>query len=162
MARDKIRIRKARSSDIQQIFKVLSHAFRSYQQYYTEEAYRATVTSPHEIRKRIAEKETVVLVATQNSQIVGTVSITTINEENLHVQSMAVEPDHQGRGVGWLILQEIDELARKGNCRAIILECFEPLTKAVSLYEESGFRRTGRKRSLYGSMVFEMMKRMEI
>lgn len=157
-----MKIRKAQSNDIQEIYKVLSQAFNPYQQYYTEEAYRATVISPHEIEKRITEKETDVLVAIYNSKIVGTASIEMVKEGNMHVCSMAVKPNHQGKGVGWRVLQEINELAKKRHCKTITLECFEPLTKAVSLYEKFGFKRTGRRRNLYGIIVFEMMKRVRI
>jgi ribosomal protein S18 acetylase RimI-like enzyme len=156
-----LKIKKAQSDDIQEIYKVLSQAFNPYRQYYTEGAYRATVISPHEIEKRITEKETDVLVAICNSKIVGTASIE-VQEGNVHVCSMAVKPHHQGKSVGWRVLQEINELAKKRHCKTITLECFEPLTKAVSLYEKFGLKRTGRRRNLYGIIVFEMMKRVKI
>ncbi|MFQ6116510.1 MAG: GNAT family N-acetyltransferase, partial [bacterium] len=78
--------------------------------------------------------------------------------KNLHIRSMAVKADYQGKGIGWRILQEINGLAKKKHCQTITLESFEPLTKAVSLYEKFGFRRTGRKKNLYGIRIFEMLR----
>jgi len=107
------------------------------------------MTSPREIENRITDQKIDVLVAIYDNKIVGTASIEMGKKENLHIRSMAVRPDYQGKGIGWRVLREINGLAKKGHSNTITLECFEPLMKAVSLYENFGFRRTGRKRNLY-------------
>ncbi len=153
-----IKIRKARKNDIQKICHILSESFEPYRQYYTEEAYEATVLSPREIEKRVANQHTDVLVTILANQIVGTASIIGEGKANLHVLSMAVEPKYQRKGVGWRVLEEINRLAKRRHCNTITLECFEPLTKAVNLYEKFGFRKTGRLRTYYGIKIFEMRK----
>ncbi len=115
--------------------------------------------SSREIENRINAQETDVLVAIYDNKIVGTASITMENKGNLHIRSMAVKPDYQGKGIGWRVLQEINQLAKKRQCNTITLECFKPLTKAISLYEKFGFRKTGRISYLYGIRIFEMIRR---
>lgn len=162
VAGDDIEIRKARRNEVQEICEVLSESFEPYRQDYTEEAYKATVVSPSEIENRITDQKIDVLVAIYNDKIVGTASIEMGKKENLHIRSMAVRPDYQRKGIGWRILQEINRLAKKVHCKTITLECFEPLTKAVSLYENFGFRRTGRERDLYDIKIFEMMRQVRV
>jgi len=153
-----IRVRKARIGDAQGIYEVLSQSFEPYSRYYTEKAYKATVISVHEIENRINGQKTEVLVAIHDSKIVGTASIKIEEKAKLHIRSMAVIPSYQGRGIGRRILKRINELAKQKNCKTVSLECFEPLTKAVTFYEACGFRRTGRKRNYHGITIFEMTK----
>lgn len=155
---DDIEIRKAKNSDIQAIYEVLSEAFEPYKQDYTEEAYYATVISLDEIEKRLKKERTEVLVAEYSNKIIGTATITLHKNNDLYIRSMAVRPHIQKKGIGSLILDEIDLRARQKNCTRVSLECYEPLTKAITLYEKCGFRRTGKKRSYHGITIFEMKK----
>lgn len=155
---DDIEIRNTKNSDIQAIYKVLSKAFEPYKQDYTQEAYNATVISACEIEKRMNEQKTEVLVAVYHNKIVGTATITTKENGELYIRSMAVKPNTQRKGMGMLMLEEIDRRAKQKHCKIISLECFEPLTKATKLYEKSGFKRTGRQRSYYGIKIFGMKK----
>lgn len=149
-------IREAKNIDIQSIYEVLSDAFQSYRQDYTEEAYNATVISPDEIEKRMNEKRTEMLVIVYHNKIVGTATITMTRNSKLYIRSMAVRPHIQRSGIGSLLLEEIDMRARQKKCTIISLECYEPLTKAIKLYERHGFSRTGKTRSYHGITIFEM------
>ncbi len=153
-----VEIRKAHYNEIQEICSILSKSFEPYNQYYTEKAYEATVISPHEIEKRVNDEQTDVLVVIYKNKVVGTVSIIMQEKEKLHLRSMAVKPSYQRKGIGSYILEEINRLAREKQVKIISLECFEPLTKAINLYEKFGFRKTGRKRDYNGIRIFEMIK----
>jgi ribosomal protein S18 acetylase RimI-like enzyme len=153
-----IQIRKANISDIQEIHETLSESFEPYKQHYTEEAHKATVISPTEIEKRLTDQKSVVLLAVYNNKIVGTASIKIEQNGNFYLRSMGVKPNYQGLGIGICILEEINRIAKKEDCKVISLECYEPLKKATRLYEKFGFRRTGRKRDYHGLIVFEMIK----
>lgn len=155
---DDIEIRNAKNFDIQAIYEVLSEAFQPYRQDYTEEAYNATVISPDEIEERMNEKQTEMLVIIYHNKIVGTATITMKQNNELYIRSMAVRPHIQRKGIGSLILDEIDRRAQQKNCTIISLECYEPLTKAIKLYEKHGFRKTGKTRSYHGITIFEMKK----
>jgi len=156
--KDSVEIRIARKDDVKDICAVLCASFELYRHHYTERAYRATVSSLHEMEKRIDDSKAVVLVAIYKNEIAGTASVRIRNNDDLHIRSMAVKPNCQGKGIGWLILERISELAKQRRCRTISLECFEPLTKAVALYNACGFSRTSKTRKYHGITVFEMKK----
>jgi ribosomal protein S18 acetylase RimI-like enzyme len=71
---------------------------------------------------------------------------------------MAIRSDYQRRGIGNYILKEIVRIGRKKQARFMSLECFEPLTQAINMYQKFGFKKTGKKRDLHGSEIFEMTK----
>ena len=151
-------VRRAQAGEAQEIHETLSQAFEPLRPCYTAEAYDVTVPTPDEIRERIDDSATHVLVATRENEIVGTVTIRAETDGELHLGSMAVKPTLHGRGIGWQLLREIERLARERSCPTISLESFEPLTKAIALYERFGFKRTGKERPYHGIIVFEMRK----
>ncbi len=151
-------IRGAKQAEAAEIHKILASAFEPYRHDYTEEAYRATVVSVDEIQRRIEDKETEVLVATLNGALSGTVTVTPLDERSIYIKSMAVAPRFQGRRIASELLNELERIAKGRGCTRIVLECYEPLRKAVSLYEKFGFKRTGKVRPYHGIVVFEMVK----
>jgi ribosomal protein S18 acetylase RimI-like enzyme len=157
-----IEIRKAKHSDIYVIHKVLAEAFQPYRHDYTEEAFNATVVPPDEIEKRLQEPRTVVLVVEYRHIIIGTATILMHKRGELYIQSMAVRPTTQKRGIGHRLLEEIDRHARHKKCTTVSLECYEPLTKAIALYEKHGYKRTGKTRSYHGITIFEMKKEIKL
>jgi ribosomal protein S18 acetylase RimI-like enzyme len=154
-----IRLRKAVLRDAQKIHELLSAAFEPYRQYYTEEAYNATVLSPQRIERRIHDRRRETWILLSNERCAGTVSLK-LDEKRVYIQSMAVAPAHQGRGIGKSILEEIEKRGRELQCKELVLESFAPLTKAVTLYERYGFKSTGEKRQYYGIVIFEMVKKL--
>jgi len=158
---NKLKIRIAVSTDIHSIHEILSEAFKPYRKYYTKKAYKATVISPEEIEKRIENSETIVLVADYANVVIGTASINLGDKTNLYIQSMAVKPTYQGKGIGLCILTIIERIGKEKNCKIMSLESYEPLKKAVLLYEKFGFKRTGKERDYQGITVFEMIKELD-
>ncbi|MFX1283240.1 MAG: GNAT family N-acetyltransferase [Promethearchaeota archaeon] len=145
----------------QDIHDVLSESFIPFHQYYTKEAYRATVISVREIKNRILNKKTDVLIAICNNNLVGTATIEIQEKENWFIRSMAIKPDYQRKSIAYQILREIINLAKKKHARTLLLECFEPLSDAINLYQRSGFKKTGRKRNHYGIEIFEMIREVD-
>jgi len=117
-----------------------------------------TVIRHTEIERRIRNDKKEILAAICNNEIVGTATIKMEDENNIYIQSMAVKPKYQGKGIGMKILKEIDKIARKKEYKTMSLECFYPLKKAISLYKKCGFKRTGKTRDYYGVKIFEMLK----
>jgi ribosomal-protein-alanine N-acetyltransferase len=96
-------------------------------------------------------------VARFQEKIVGTAAIK-VSSDNFYLQSMAVHPGVQRKGIGMIILEAIEKHAKEMGFAELSLECYEPLTKAIKIYEKFGFRRTGRRRPYYGITIFEMKK----
>ena len=155
---DDLMVTEASVDAIQEIWVILSEAFAPYHKFYTEKAYSATVITPSEIKKRIRDPETIVLIASCKKRIVGTASIE-IKGRNLHIRSMAVKPCYQTKGIGSRILEKICAFSKENSADIITLECFNPLIEAQELYKKFGFELTGKNRILYGIKLFEMMKR---
>jgi ribosomal-protein-alanine N-acetyltransferase len=151
-------IRLARATEAKEIHQILSEAFEPYRPSYTAEAYSVTVPSPREIEQRIRDPRTDVLVAALHDEVIGTVTVHEKAENELHAGSMAVNPNFQGQGIGQRLLEEVERLARERSRPTISLESFEPLTKAIALYERYGFERTGKERPYHGITIFEMRK----
>lgn len=56
-----------------------------------------------------------------------------------HVEQISVDPDHQGRGVGRLLLAWVDDWARGEGYRAVTLTTFRDVPWNAPLYARLGF-----------------------
>jgi ribosomal protein S18 acetylase RimI-like enzyme len=91
------------------------------------------------------------LVADLDGAVVGYVKLRQATELEssrhvLHVAGLAVDPRHQGRGIGRVLMQAaIDEAERRG-ARRLTLRVLEPNKRAQRLYESLGFDVEGVQR----------------
>jgi [ribosomal protein S18]-alanine N-acetyltransferase len=89
------------------------------------------------------------VVALEGEDVVGYAGLCDYPDE-AWVQTMAVAPAQQGRGLGARLLTALlDEAARRGQ-RTVSLEVRAGNAVAQRLYERHGFRRTGVRRGYYG------------
>jgi ribosomal protein S18 acetylase RimI-like enzyme len=65
------------------------------------------------------------------------------------IRRMRVRPDAQRRGFGRLLLERLEERAFTLGCRVIRLDTTERQTAAQRLYENSGYRETGRRHAAH-------------
>ncbi|CAM2860847.1 ribosomal protein S18-alanine N-acetyltransferase [Saccharomonospora xinjiangensis] len=79
-------------------------------------------------------------------------------EGGLH--TIAVHPDHQGKGIGTALLRSL--LARADElCAPVVLEVRTDNDTAITLYERHGFERVGIRRRYYqpsGADAFTMVR----
>ncbi|MGD9955454.1 MAG: ribosomal protein S18-alanine N-acetyltransferase [Candidatus Nanopelagicales bacterium] len=66
------------------------------------------------------------------------------------VQTIAVAPRSQGRGLGRELLDALLAEAARRGCTQVFLEVLDTNAPAIALYERSGFERQGRRRDYYG------------
>jgi ribosomal-protein-alanine N-acetyltransferase len=88
------------------------------------------------------------VVALDGEQVVGYAGLCDYPDE-AWVQTMAVAPEQQGRGVGALLLGELLEEAARRRQRVVSLEVRAGNGRAQRLYERHGFVRTGVRRGYY-------------
>ena len=60
------------------------------------------------------------------------------------VEKVAVDPDHQGRGLGRRLMTELVAAARDAHIEVLTLDQRGDNTRAAALYESLGFRLYGR------------------
>ena len=158
MKNKNLTFREAKPNDTIDIHGILYKSLKPYQGFYTDQAYSATVLSPEKIKDRILQEKYDVFITLLNNKIVGTVSLSTKNQNILYIRSMAVHPDVQRHGIGRFIMDNINKITQKMNIKKIVLETSSPLKPAFNFYEKQGFKKTGVSRDFYGVDIFEMIK----
>ena len=88
------------------------------------------------------------VVALDGEDVVGWAGLCDYPDE-AWVQTMAVAPAAQGRGVGAALLGDLLEEAARRRQRVVSLEVRAGNEVAQRLYERHGFRRTGVRRGYY-------------
>jgi GNAT superfamily N-acetyltransferase len=63
-----------------------------------------------------------------------------LDSDVAEVKSMYVAPGFRGRGIARTLLAELEEIARRHDCRASRLDTSDYLTDAVGLYRAAGYR----------------------
>jgi GNAT superfamily N-acetyltransferase len=97
-----------------------------------------------------------VLVARRGSAIVGTLKVTTRKpwaidisyftpgKHPWYLTNMAVEPKHQGKGIGKRCVLEAVRMVREWGGDAVRLDAYDAIAGAGPFYEKCGFREVGR------------------
>ncbi|WP_233359065.1 ribosomal protein S18-alanine N-acetyltransferase [Thermomonospora amylolytica] len=80
--------------------------------------------------------------------IVGYAGLAAAGEQG-DVQTIAVRPAHQGRGVGAALLTELLAEAGRRGCTEVFLEVRADNDRARALYERFGFERVGLRKRYY-------------
>ena len=66
-----------------------------------------------------------------------------------HVMNIAVDPDHQRRGIATMLLDQLFQLTAEDGQRGYTLEVRVSNAGAIKLYERVGFRSRGVRRGYY-------------
>jgi ribosomal protein S18 acetylase RimI-like enzyme len=154
-------IRRADAQDASEVAGVLRQSFLEYQDQYTPEGFAATTPGEQQVRSRMAEGPAwVALLSNADvSNVIGTASVVEKDDAVLYVRGMAVLPSARGRGVGELLLREIEAFAMRNSCTRLLLSTTPFLAGAIRLYERFGFKRTpGGPNDLFGTPLFTMAK----
>ena len=96
----------------------------------------------------LAKPTSLCLGAFDGSDLVGYV-INSRYVDAWHVMNVAVDPDHQRRGVATALLQHLFEVTRDDERRGYTLEVRVSNDDAIRLYERLGFEARGLRRGYY-------------
>jgi len=109
-------------------------------------------------RKQIAQLLTdynsVSLIARVNGEIAGfIVGVIYLDRKavNGHILTIDVSPLHRRRGIGRVLLQEMEIIFAKGGVQACLLEVREDNAPALGLYRKLGYEEIGRLKNYYGN-----------
>lgn len=101
-------------------------------------------------------KQGKVLVARSGASIVGTLKIATRKpwaidvsyfttcKQPWYLTNMAVDPPHQGKGIGKRLVLEAVRLVKEWGGDAVRLDAYDDVAGAGAFYEKCGFREVGR------------------
>ena len=102
----------------------------------------------------LLSKERICLIAETENQIVGTAAI-----ENVELCTFFVHPDFQGKGVGSLLLKEIEKIAVENKIEIIR---FASSLTAVSFYEKMGYQKNGADKTETAGRQIGMEKKLKL
>lgn len=150
-------IRLATANDSEQIAEVVRRAFGVYRANYTPEAFAVVTPDADEFSRRLDVGPQ--WVVELDGKIVGTVSVT-VDDGDLYVKTMAVDPSLQGRGIANLLMEAIDAYAVTTDHDRIFLYTTYFSAGAKQLYEKHGYRwvRDTPPEEWYGVAGLEMEK----
>jgi ribosomal-protein-alanine N-acetyltransferase len=112
-----------------------------------QRAYR-TPWSRSMFASELAKSSSILLGAFDADQLVGYV-VNSRYVDAWHVMNVAVDPDHQRRGIATRLLEHLFELTRDDQRRGYTLEVRVSNSEAIGLYESLGFVRQGLRRGYY-------------
>jgi len=81
-----------------------------------------------------------ILFATVDGRCIGCCALIRIADNEFEVAKMAVEPAHQGAGIGRMLLRAGIDEGRRAGARRLYLETSHILVPAIRLYESAGFK----------------------
>ena len=79
-----------------------------------------------------------VTVAERGGEIVGLI-VLAVGDEGFAVDNVAVDPQHQGSGVGRALLEHAEDAARRAGFDSIHLYTHERMTENLALYARIGY-----------------------
>jgi len=148
-------VRAATFADARAVSSLFKEAFCEFRQFYTTEAYRATVLDEPAIIHQI--KQSRVWVAEYGESIAGTLTAVW-KPDCIMLRSMAVRPNARGLGVGRKLLQYAERFARDNSCGRLSLYTMRFLKPAIQLYLSAGFRFTDEVEMPHGVELLRMVK----
>ena len=96
------------------------------------------------------------LGAWSGERLVGVGRVHFISLDTAQIRYMAVEPEMQGRGIGGLILEQLELRARQGGAERIVLNARD---RAVGFYRRHGYSVTHSSETLFNAIPhWEMLK----
>jgi [ribosomal protein S18]-alanine N-acetyltransferase len=96
----------------------------------------------------LGKPTSICLGAFEGGQLVGYV-VNSRYVDAWHVMNVAVDPDHQGRGIARQLLERLFELTAEDQRRGYTLEVRVSNATAIHLYEQVGFEARGIRRGYY-------------
>ncbi|NPA85344.1 MAG: ribosomal protein S18-alanine N-acetyltransferase [Crenarchaeota archaeon] len=101
------------------------------------------------------------LVAEVGGRVVGYALAAKEVGRKLHLLNLAVHPDYRRMGIGKLLLQSLEKLAKRKGLKEIYLEVEEDNEVAKSLYKKLGYVEKGRIKEYYpwGKNAIVMVKK---
>lgn len=107
----------------------------------------------------LAQSTRAYVVAEDDGVIIGYAGAYLLSPD-ADVQTIAVSPTAQGRGVGRVLLEELIAIAVRHDCAQLLLEVRSDNESAIAMYERSGFESISKRRDYYATGVDALIMRL--
>ena len=136
-----ISIRKATNKDIPSILELLYELGRPKPKEDLE-----VETFERQIKQYMTDSDKQILVAEQDSRIVGMISIMFLrrlnhNKPEMYIPELIVAKDKQNQGIGNNLISNCIKIAKEKNCYRIRLESGKERDKSHQFYKNLGFNQ---------------------
>ncbi len=152
-----VAITEAAPEDADEIIAIQRLAFRSQAELYSVCTIPPLDETPDDVRTAIAGG--IVLKAVEDGRIVGAVRGRLQEGDTCHVARLAVLPELQNRGIGSLLMRELE--SRFPEAARFELFAGHRSAKSLHLYEKLGYSRVGAKKVSEKITIVFMEKRMD-
>jgi ribosomal protein S18 acetylase RimI-like enzyme len=137
-ANETIQVRRARGTDLIDIRSCAQAAYGKY----IERIGKAPAPMNADFARQI--EQGLVHVAVRGLQFAGYVVFHS-EGDHLHLEAVAVMPEHSGRGVGKALIGFVEQVARREGLKAVELYTNEAMIENLAMYPKMGYRETQRK-----------------
>jgi ribosomal-protein-alanine N-acetyltransferase len=128
--------------------KSLERLYQIEKECFVEEAF-----TKKQISLLLTDYNSVSFMAKENEEIVGFIVAMIYPDGkniNSHILTIDVSPSHRRRGVGQMLLQEMEKIFIQKGVKVCLLEVKEDNMAAISLYHKLGYEEIGRLENYYG------------
>jgi len=118
------------------------------------ECFRDDAFTKEQILQLLKEYNCVNLVARVNGIIAGFVmGMMYLDRKAVyaHILTIDVSPAYRRKGIGRMLLQEIERIFKEKGVKACLLEVREDNVAAISLYRRLGYEKIGKLENYYGN-----------
>jgi len=118
------------------------------------ECFEEEAFTKKQIAQLLTDYNSVGLVARENDKIVGFIIAMMYVDRNAlsgHILTIDVSPAYRRKGIGQMLLQEIEKIFKAKGVKTSHLEVREDNVAAISLYEKLGYQKIGKLKNYYGN-----------
>jgi ribosomal-protein-alanine acetyltransferase len=129
--------------------KFLDRLYEIERECFIEEAF-----SKKQIAQLLTDYNSISLIARENGEIAGFIVGVVYPDRkavNGHILTIDVSPLHRRKGIGRMLLQEMERIFAQKGVQACLLEVREDNAAAISLYRKLGYKEMGRLENYYGN-----------
>jgi ribosomal-protein-alanine N-acetyltransferase len=129
--------------------KCLERLYEIEKECFAEEAF-----TKKQIALLLTDYNSISLTARENGEILGFIVGMVYPDRkavNGHILTIDVSPSHRRKGIGQMLLQEMENIFTQKGVQACLLEVKEGNVAAISLYHKLGYEEIGRLENYYGN-----------